>query len=87
MLCTQSSLLERPGKSISSHTASLGFGNGVELALFRAREALLAGWQFTPEEAMAFTEGGGGGSAAANSQARSEAEDEVEELPLYFSES
>lgn len=88
MLCTHSSLLERPGQSISSRKACLGFGTGVELALFRARQALLDGWHFTPEEAMAYTGSCSyENSRSANTQTRAEAEDEVEDLPLYFGES
>ena len=79
-------MLERPGKSISSHTACLGFGTDMELALFRAREAMLAGWQFTPEEALAYTGAASFGSSSPVATAQNEIEDEIEDLPLYFSE-
>ena len=62
---------------------------GIELALFRAREVFEAGWRLTPDEAVALV----GGSSESNDSGRgpwqgtvSEFEDEVSDIPLYFGE-
>ncbi len=89
MLSTSRTLLEHP--SVRQHMAVAAPGNldGMENALFRAREVFLAGWQLTPEEALRMV-GGTPWTASPNSPAASCTnrleEDEAEEVPLFFSE-
>lgn len=72
--------------------AGTGRQEGVGLALFRAREVLEAGWQLTPDEALART--GDASKLLVCESGRSaraclemEAEDEVDDVALFFSES
>lgn len=61
---------------------------GVEAALFHARSALEAGWRLTPEEALAYV-GSYRPSYSKSSGSHShltEAEDEAEDIALFFSE-
>jgi hypothetical protein len=61
--------------------------DGMEVALFRAREALLAGWHLTPEEAMNLVgpKAWHGDSLTPSLQnLAGEREDEIEDIPLYF---
>ncbi len=76
--------------AIFGATATAAHPNeGVELALFRAREALEAGWQLTPDEAVALVgakSNYAGQYSGPWSQSEAECEDEVADIPLYFGE-
>ena len=86
MLPSTSSLLEHP-EALRHPTQAPGISNGIELALFRARGAMLDGWNFTPESVRAYSKPC---SWQEDSQLSRDClateEDEVEETALYFSE-
>jgi hypothetical protein len=89
MLSTSRTLLEHP--SVKEHLAKASPGNleGMENALFRAREVFLAGWELTPEETLKFVGNTPWdklpGDPAVTCPNRQE-EDEASEVPLFFSE-
>jgi hypothetical protein len=85
MISTASSLLEHPEAGLPSETAPR-ISVGIELALFRARGALLDGWHLTPEEALAYTAGQLDGSASLppDSLCHGQEEDEACDVALYF---
>jgi hypothetical protein len=86
MLSITTTLLEHP-PVMTSVKQTAGISEGMELALFRAREALLAGWHLTPDEAMALVGPGHWKEDFSNrTGAFRQEEDEVGELPLFFSE-
>ncbi|MFA5264114.1 MAG: hypothetical protein WC378_09810 [Opitutaceae bacterium] len=78
---------ERPDEVHGKGLSSVESSDGVELAIFRAREALEAGWQLSPEEAIALV---GPKAWRRNSNPVSarlnlvESEDEAEDIALYF---
>lgn len=85
MIATASSLLEHPEAGLPSETAPR-ISVGIELALFRARGALLDGWHLTPEEALAYTAGLRDGSPVQPGDylCHGQEEDEACEVALYF---
>ncbi len=89
MLSHTSALLDRTENGSAICEVKVGISDGMELALFRAREALLAGWHLTPDEAMALVgpkAWKAPGNKGPSSDFTGETEDEVDDIPLYFSE-
>ncbi len=86
MISTNSSLLERPASATQPILAH-GISNGIELALFNARGAMLDGWDFTPEGVRAYAKPTAWqDDPVASREEFSAEEDEVEDMALYFSE-
>ncbi len=86
MISNSSSLLERP-KTATHPILAHGISNGIELALFNARGAMLDGWDFTPEGVRAYAKPAAWQDDPVGGRNDfSVEEDEVEDMALYFSE-
>jgi hypothetical protein len=78
---------ERPDELYVKSVSSVESYDGVELALFRAKEALEAGWHLSAEEAIALVgpRAWRGNPNSVSSRMNSlEVEDEAEDIALYF---
>ncbi len=78
---------ERPDELYATCIASVDSYDGVELAIFRAKEAFEAGWQLSPEEALALVGPNAWRDCSNTTSSRMsliEAEDEIEDIALYF---
>lgn len=84
MISTNPSLLEHP-EATAALTCNSGISNGIELALFRARAAMLDGWDFTPEGVQTYISRETWQHDSAHLySARVPDEDEIEDTALFF---